>query len=62
VPKSERQVFDELLLKAETRVMEGTRLDDATIGLKSVWSASDGAELSVEELALEQYRKEGWNG
>lgn len=42
--------------------MEGERLDEPTIGKKSIWRASDGSELSVEELALEQYVREGWKG
>lgn len=62
VDKSQRMVFQELLAKAETRVMEGDRLDDAIIGRKSIWSGNDGSELSVEALALEQYIKEGWKG
>lgn len=42
--------------------MEGERLDDPTIGRKSVWRASDGEEVSVEDLCLEQYQREGWKG
>lgn len=42
--------------------MEGERVDTPTIGKKSVWRASDGAEISVEELCLEQYVREGWKG
>ena len=42
--------------------MEGERLDDPTIGKKSIWRASDAEEVSVEGLALEQYVKEGWKG
>lgn len=62
VPKAERRVFEALLAKSEHRIMEGERLDDPTIGKKSVWLASDASELSVEELALEQYGREGWKG
>ncbi|ORY75355.1 VRR-NUC domain-domain-containing protein [Leucosporidium creatinivorum] len=62
VPKAERRVFDALLAKSEHRIMEGERLDEPTIGKKSVWRASDGAECGVEELALEQYEREGWKG
>lgn len=42
--------------------MQGERLDNPTIGKKSVWRGGDGSELSVEELALEQYGREGWKG
>jgi fanconi-associated nuclease 1 len=42
--------------------MEGERLDEPAIGKKSIWRASDGAECGVEELALEQYEREGWKG
>ena len=62
VPKEDRRTFEVLLAKSEQRVMEGERLDDPTIGKKSIWRASDGEEVSVEELALEQYVKEGWKG
>lgn len=62
VPKDNRRVFPELLKKSESRIMEGERLDDPTIGKKSIWQARDGSEVSVEELALEQYTKEGWKG
>lgn len=51
------------LRNARDRVMEGERLDAAsqTTGA-SVWRARDGAEISVEQLALEQYAVEGWRG
>ncbi|CEQ43030.1 SPOSA6832_04915, partial [Sporobolomyces salmonicolor] len=55
IPKDERCTFEVLLAKPQQRVMEGERLDEPTIGRKSVWRASDGEEVSVEELALEQY-------
>lgn len=42
--------------------MEGERIDLPTIGRKSVWRASDGEEVSVEGLCLEQYQREGWKG
>ncbi|GAA6063048.1 hypothetical protein JCM10212_001111 [Sporobolomyces blumeae] len=58
VPKDDRRTFQILLRKAEQRVMEGERLDDPTIGKKSVWRASDGDEVSVEELALEHFHSE----
>lgn len=37
-------------------------MDTPTIGRKSVWRLSDGAEGTVEELCLEQYAREGWKG
>ncbi|GAA5843828.1 hypothetical protein JCM9279_000159 [Rhodotorula babjevae] len=58
VPPDERRTFDVLLAKATTRVMEGERVDTPTIGKKSVWRASDGAEISVEELCLEHFHSE----
>ncbi|GAA5922491.1 hypothetical protein JCM3775_005748 [Rhodotorula graminis] len=58
VPPDERRTFDVLLAKSTTRVMEGERVDTPTIGKKSVWRASDGAEISVEELCLEQFHSE----
>ncbi|KWU46578.1 hypothetical protein RHOSPDRAFT_8870, partial [Rhodotorula sp. JG-1b] len=41
---------------------KGERIDVPTIGRKSVWRASDGEEVSVEGLCLEQYQREGWKG
>ncbi|GAA6043410.1 hypothetical protein JCM8097_008577 [Rhodosporidiobolus ruineniae] len=51
-----------LLAKPQQRTMEGDRVDTPTIGKKSVWRLSDGAEGTVEELCLEQYQREGWKG
>ncbi|SGY40154.1 BQ5605_C003g02330 [Microbotryum silenes-dioicae] len=62
IPKEERRRFEGLLRKASDRLMEGERLDEPTIGRKSVWRATDGSECSVEDLVLEQYGKEGWKG
>ncbi|BGP13581.1 hypothetical protein JCM10213v2_001513 [Rhodosporidiobolus nylandii] len=52
----------EILEKPKQRVMEGERVDVPTVGKKSVWRLSDGAEGTVEELCLEQYVREGWKG
>lgn len=62
VPGDERRTFNVLLAKATPRTMEGERIDVPTIGRKSVWRASDGEEVSVEGLCLEQYQREGWKG
>lgn len=62
VPAEERRTFNVLLAKATPRTMEGERIDLPTIGRKSVWRASDGEEVSVEGLCLEQYQREGWKG
>ncbi|GAA5976907.1 hypothetical protein JCM11641_002192 [Rhodosporidiobolus odoratus] len=48
----------ELLAKPKTRTMEGERVDTPTIGKKSVWRLSDGAEGTVEELCLEHFHSE----
>ncbi|GAA5911667.1 fanconi-associated nuclease 1 [Sporobolomyces salmoneus] len=58
VPKDERRSFQVLLTKSKQRTMEGERLDDPTIGKKSLWRATDGDEVSVEELVLEQFHSE----
>ncbi|GAA5969565.1 hypothetical protein JCM21900_002347, partial [Sporobolomyces salmonicolor] len=58
IPKDERRTFEVLLANPQQRVMEGERLDEPTIGRKSVWRASDGEEVSVEELALEHFHSE----
>ncbi|GAA5874991.1 hypothetical protein JCM3774_000467 [Rhodotorula dairenensis] len=62
VPTEDRRTFNLLLAKATPRTMEGERVDVPTIGRKSVWRASDGEEVSVEGLCLEQYQREGWKG
>ncbi|GAA5848994.1 hypothetical protein JCM3766R1_005419 [Sporobolomyces carnicolor] len=62
VAKPVRRDRTVVLEKARARQIEGERLDDPTLGKKSVWRARDGREVSVEELALEQYINEGWKG
>ncbi|GAA5840395.1 hypothetical protein JCM11251_006549 [Rhodosporidiobolus azoricus] len=48
----------DLLAKPKQRTMEGERIDMPTIGKKSVWRLSDGAEGTVEELCLEHFHSE----
>lgn len=50
------------LRSAKKRVMKGERLEEGETGKHSIWRSSDGAEISVEALALEQYNREGWKG
>jgi Fanconi-associated nuclease 1 len=62
VEKADKHTFEKGLGKAPVRIMEGDRLDDPTPGHHSIWRADDGEEISVEELVLAQYVKEGWSG
>lgn len=50
------------LRTARKRIMKGERLAEGETGKHSIWRSSDGAEISVEQLALEQYNREGWEG
>ena len=61
MPKAERNVFERVLSKSESRVEEAGRLNDPVVGKKSVWKGEE-EEVSVEELALERYAAEGWKG
>ncbi|KAI9494936.1 VRR-NUC domain-containing protein [Zychaea mexicana] len=61
IPKREQLDFSYLKLrKPEERIIYGERISDAVTGFKSVWRADDGAECSVEALALDYYKKQGY--
>ncbi|KAI8391174.1 VRR-NUC domain-containing protein [Radiomyces spectabilis] len=63
IPKREQHDFSYALLKqAEERTIYGERLSDSVTGKKSVWRDDDGAECSVEQLALSFYKKQGYQG
>jgi len=64
LPKPDRHVFSEHLTKATEIDVEGVQLGDKITGKKSIWKSTieDGPEVGVEELSLEHYRKQGWNG
>lgn len=62
VPKEERHPPVPGLRAAKAREMKGEKLSEGETGRKSVWRAQDGSEVSVEDLCLEQYRREGWKG
>jgi Fanconi-associated nuclease 1 len=62
VPADERHPPVPGLRAAKKRIMKGEKLSEGETGKKSSWRAMDGAEISVEALALECYNKEGWKG
>jgi Fanconi-associated nuclease 1 len=40
----------------------GERLSDEVVGKKSIWRSDNGAECSVEHVAIEYYQKQGFKG
>jgi Fanconi-associated nuclease 1 len=42
--------------------MLGERISDDIPGKKSVWRSDNGAECSVEQVAIEYYQKQGFKG
>ncbi|RUS18970.1 hypothetical protein BC937DRAFT_88121 [Endogone sp. FLAS-F59071] len=64
IPRREQHDFSYLLglKKAEERTVYGERLSDLVTGQKSVWRDDDGAECSVERVALGFYEKMGYKG
>jgi hypothetical protein len=40
----------------------GERISDTITGKKSSWRGDDGAEISVEEVAIQYYSKQGYQG
>lgn len=43
-------------------VRTGERISEEITGKKSVWRSDNGAECSVEQVALEYYAKKGFKG
>ena len=64
VPRAEQHDFRHSTLKApDKKEMTGVRCDvDRETGKKSTWMGNDGNIVSVEQLCLEQYEREGWKG
>lgn len=62
VPREDRHPPVPSLRQALKRVMKGEKLSEGETGRKSIWRAQDGSEVSVEDLCLEQYKREGWKG
>lgn len=38
------------------------RISDTITGKKSSWRGDDGAEISVEEVSIQYYNKQGYQG
>ncbi|KAF7727731.1 hypothetical protein EC973_007190 [Apophysomyces ossiformis] len=63
-PRSIKKLALQTCIEAiqDPTVHQSERISDAVVGKKSVWRATDGAECSVEELALEHYARKGYRG
>ncbi|KAI8996762.1 VRR-NUC domain-containing protein [Pilobolus umbonatus] len=63
IPIREQHDFSYSKLKEPvTRTIYGERVSEDRIGMKSVWRSDNGAECSVEEVAIEYYNKQGYKG
>ncbi|CAO3697136.1 unnamed protein product [Rhizopus stolonifer] len=63
IPRSEQHDFSYMILKKPREIIVyGERLSEETIGKKSIWRTNNGAECSVEQVALEYYSLKGFKG
>lgn len=73
MPENERHVFPSQLNAATDVVVEGEQLGDRITGKKAYWKSTLEStieeeelglpsEVSVEELSLQHYRAQGWQG
>jgi fanconi-associated nuclease 1 len=63
VAKKDQHDFGHVQLrKPTTRTVVGVRLNELGLGRKTVWRGNGGEECSVEELCLDHYRMDGWQG
>ncbi|KAF1799975.1 VRR-NUC domain-containing protein [Mucor lusitanicus] len=63
VPRREQHDFSYMNLKKPKEItIHGERISEEIIGKKSVWRSDNGAECSVEQVALEYYQKKGFKG
>ncbi|GAA5816836.1 hypothetical protein MFLAVUS_010370 [Mucor flavus] len=63
IPRREQHQFDYMALKKpKERTIYGERISPEVTGKKSIWRANDGSECSVEYVAIEYYRKQGFKG
>ncbi|KAL7334981.1 hypothetical protein PS15p_200529 [Mucor circinelloides] len=63
VPRREQHDFSYMNLKKPKEItIHGERISDEITGKKSVWRSDNGAECSVEQVAIEYYQKKGFKG
>ncbi|KAI8092607.1 uncharacterized protein BX664DRAFT_327696 [Halteromyces radiatus] len=63
IPKREQHDFSYLTLKKPSeRTIHAERISDTITGKKSSWRGDDGAEISVETVAIQYYNKQGYQG
>ncbi|KAI8643784.1 VRR-NUC domain-containing protein [Parasitella parasitica] len=63
IPRREQHDFSYMNLKPPKEItIYGERISDEIIGKKSTWRSDNGAECSVEQVALEYYQKKGFKG
>ncbi|KAI8340588.1 VRR-NUC domain-containing protein [Chlamydoabsidia padenii] len=63
IPKREQHDFSYLTLKKPSeKIIHAERISDTITGKKSSWRGDDGAEISVEHVAIQYYNKQGYQG
>ncbi|CEP13314.1 hypothetical protein [Parasitella parasitica] len=63
VPRREQHDFGYMNLKPPKEItIYGERISEEIVGKKSIWRSDNGAECSVEQVALEYYQKKGLKG
>ncbi|CAO3582567.1 unnamed protein product [Absidia cylindrospora] len=63
IPRREQHDFSYLTLKKPTeKIIHAERISDTITGKKSSWRGDDGAEISVEEVSIQYYNKQGYQG
>ncbi|KAG0769936.1 hypothetical protein G6F16_002647 [Rhizopus arrhizus] len=63
IPKREQHDFSYMCLKKPREIIiYGERLSEEVLGKKSIWRTNNGAECSVEQVALEYYSTKGFKG
>ncbi|KAG2204394.1 hypothetical protein INT46_006946 [Mucor plumbeus] len=63
IPRREQHDFSYMNLKKPKEItIYGERISDEIIGKKSIWRSDNGAECSVEQVAIEYYQKKGFKG
>ncbi|KAI9487205.1 MAG: hypothetical protein EXX96DRAFT_605196 [Benjaminiella poitrasii] len=63
IPKREQHDFSYMsLTKPKEITIHGERISDQVTGKKSIWRSDDGSECTVEQVAIEYYKKKGYKG
>ncbi|KAI8384136.1 hypothetical protein BD560DRAFT_431379 [Blakeslea trispora] len=63
IPKREQHDFSYMHLKKPKEItIYGERISEEVTGQKSIWRSDNGSACSVEQLAIEYYQKQGYQG